>query len=177
MEETTREIPERVREVIARHGLRALVFEPGSTPTSEKAAIRIGAATGQIAKSILMRGKDGAYRLVVMRGDTRIHPGKLKRVAGCKHRMASPEETLEVTGFPVGGVCPFGIEDLEIYIDEGLGCFETVYPAAGTDASGVPVTPRLLEAVTGGRFCDLAREALETGRLPLHQPGDKEGFD
>jgi prolyl-tRNA editing enzyme YbaK/EbsC (Cys-tRNA(Pro) deacylase) len=158
MDDTAREIPERVREVLDRHGLRALAFEPGSTPTSEKAAARIGAETGQIAKSILMCGKDGVYRLIVLRGDKRVHASKLKRATGCKHRMATPEETLQATGFAVGGVCPFALTGVEIYIDVGLGGYETIYPAAGTDASGVPLTLQRLAAITGGTVCDLARD-------------------
>jgi prolyl-tRNA editing enzyme YbaK/EbsC (Cys-tRNA(Pro) deacylase) len=151
-------IPERVQRILDRHGLRVLVFEPGSTPTSEMAAARIGVDVGQIAKTILMAGKDGCFRLVVLRGDKKVHATKLKNVAGCKHRMATPEETLEATGFSVGGVCPFDARDLEVYLDQGLGRYETIYPAAGTDASGVPVSLERLASITGGTVCDLARE-------------------
>jgi len=151
-------VPQRVQKVLDKHGLSALTFEPGSTPTSEMAAQQIGVEVGQIAKSILMAGKDGSFRLAVLRGDKKIHSTKFKNVAGCKHRMASAEETLEITGFQVGSVCPFDIEELEIYLDEGLGNYETIYPAAGTDASGVPVTLEQLQAITDGTICDLAKE-------------------
>jgi prolyl-tRNA editing enzyme YbaK/EbsC (Cys-tRNA(Pro) deacylase) len=150
-------IPQRVQEILEAHGLVALEFEPGSTPTSEMAAERIGVEVAQIAKSILMAGKDGAFRLAVLRGDRKIHSTKLKKVTGVKHRMASAEETQEQTGFPVGSVCPFGLDGLEIYIDEGLAGYETVYPAAGTDASGVPMTFEALVSITGGRVADLTQ--------------------
>jgi hypothetical protein len=42
------------------------------------------------------------------------------------------EQVEEVTGHAPGGVCPFGIKDgIEVYLDESLKRFETVYPAAG----------------------------------------------
>lgn len=151
-------IPQQVQQILEAHGLCALEFEPGSTPTSEMAAERIGVEVAQIAKSILMAGKDGVFRLAVLRGDRKIHSTKLKRLTGVKHRMASAEETEEQTGFPVGSVCPFGLDGLEIYIDEGLADYETVYPAAGTDASGVPMTFDALVSITKGRVADLAQD-------------------
>jgi prolyl-tRNA editing enzyme YbaK/EbsC (Cys-tRNA(Pro) deacylase) len=151
-------IPERVQEVLDSHGLRALTFEPGSTPTSEMAAARIGVEVGQIAKSILMAGKDDTFRLIVLRGDQKVHTTKFKNITGCKHRMATAEETLEATGFPVGGVCPFDPAGLEVYLDQGLGMYDTIYPSAGTDASGVPLTLKRLAEITRGTVCDLTRD-------------------
>lgn len=145
-------IPLKVQEFLKSHDLSALEFEPGSTPTAETAAQRIGVPVGQIAKSILFKGKDDTYRLVVAAGDRRINSGALKRATGAKHRMASAEETKEVTGFLPGGVCPFGLADTQVVIllDASLEEYETVYPAAGTDATGVPLTPEYLRQVTGG---------------------------
>ena len=151
-------IPEHVQQFLDRHGLRAITFAPGSTPTSEMAAAQLDVEVGQIAKSILMAGKDGCFRLVVLPGDKKVHTTKLKNITGCKHRMATAEETLEATGFPVGAVCPFDPDGLEVYLDQGLGLYGTVYPAAGTDASGVPVTLEQLASITGGTVCDLTKE-------------------
>jgi prolyl-tRNA editing enzyme YbaK/EbsC (Cys-tRNA(Pro) deacylase) len=65
--------------------------------------------------------------------------------------MAGPEETERVTGYPPGGVCPFGLEGVSIWIDESLAAWDTVYPAAGNDATGVPTSFEGLLAITGGR--------------------------
>ncbi len=151
-------IPEKVAEILARHGLEALEFEPGSTPTSQMAAARIGVAVAQIAKSILLKGKDDRYYLAVCRGDTRLDNKKLKDALGVRTRMATADETEAATGFRPGGVCPFGITGIEIVIDHGLAGYATIYPAAGTDASGVPMTFGQLCTVTGGRPCDLVSE-------------------
>lgn len=145
-------IPKNVANFLAACGLAALEFEPGSTPTAETAAARIGVPVGQIAKSMLFKGKDGAFRLVVAAGDSKVNSGLLKKAAGCKHRMATPEETLAATGFRPGGVCPFGLQGrgIEIFLDTSLQAYPTVYPAAGTDATGVPLPPARLAEVTGG---------------------------
>lgn len=153
-------IPEKVRQVLDRHGLTPLEFEAGSTPTSEAAAARIGVQVGQIAKSILLCGKDKRFRLAVMPGDRKISSAKFKRITGLKHRMADAEETLERTGFRVGGVCPFGLQGIDIYIDEGLKEYDLVYPAAGNDASGVPIRFDQLVEITKGQVCSIAQDAV-----------------
>jgi len=144
-------IPDKVRRALEAAGLKALEFEPGSTPTAPLAAARIGVEVGQIAKSLLFRSKDGSYHLVVCAGDKRVNSSKLKALVGSKASMADAEETLRVTGFPPGGVCPFGLEGVAIWIDESLAAWSTVYPAAGTDSTGVPTSFESLLAITGGR--------------------------
>jgi prolyl-tRNA editing enzyme YbaK/EbsC (Cys-tRNA(Pro) deacylase) len=148
-------IPEKVRGVLAPHGLAAVEFEPGSCATSALAAARFGVTVGQIAKSLLFIGKDGRYFLVICPGDRKISSSKLKAAAGVKSRMAGPEETLAVTGFPPGGVCPFGLDgSIRVFLDRGLERHATIYPAAGTDSSGVPMSFAQLAAVTGGTVGD-----------------------
>ncbi len=151
-------IPDKVQRVLEAHGLEALEFEPGSTPTAELAAQRIGVATARIAKSLLFRSKAGTYHMVVCPGDKRLSSGVLKRLIGAKVSMADADETERVTGFRPGGVCPYGIEGVEILLDRELGPLGTVYPAAGTDATGVPTNLDQLAAMTGGRIVDLNAE-------------------
>lgn len=150
-------IPLNVQHFLEKHDLHALEFEPGSTPTAETAARRIGVPVGQIAKSIVFKGKDNVFRLVVAAGDKKINSGALKRATGCKHRMANAEETKEATGFLPGGVCPFGLENtaIPILLDVSLDEYEVVYPAAGTDATGVPLHPDYLQKITGGLKVDV----------------------
>jgi len=137
--------------VIDAHGLEVLEYEPGSTPTAELAARRLGVEVARIAKSILFKSKAGTFVLVVCPGDKRIPSGVLKRLIGSKVSMADALETERVTGFRPGGVCPFGLEGVEILLDQDLGLYETVFPAAGNDATGVRTTLAQLAQVTGGR--------------------------
>jgi prolyl-tRNA editing enzyme YbaK/EbsC (Cys-tRNA(Pro) deacylase) len=148
-------IPEKVRSVLSLHGLEAIEFAEGATPTAPMAARALRVEVGQIAKSLLFKGRDERFYMVICPGDRRVTNAKLKAAVGVKTRMATAEETLAVTGFPPGGVCPFGVGGVEILIDRHLERWPLVYPAAGTDGSGVPMTLAELQAITGARTADL----------------------
>ena len=145
-------IPERVELVLRAHGLQALEFEPGTTATAPLAAQRLGVAVGQIAKSLLFVARDGRLFMLLCPGDRKVAASKLKAVTGSKLRMTRPDETRKATGFEPGGVCPFGLgPEVVVLLDESLAQYPIIYPAAGTNASGVPITFAQLVAVTGGR--------------------------
>jgi prolyl-tRNA editing enzyme YbaK/EbsC (Cys-tRNA(Pro) deacylase) len=155
-------IPDKVREVLAGHGLRAAEFDAGSTATSVLAARQLGVAVGQIAKSLLFTGKDGKLFMVVCPGDRRLSSAKLKAAFGTKSRMATADEALAATGFGPGGVCPFGIDSsIHIFVDSSLSQYQTIYPAAGTDSSGVPMTFDQLVSITGGTLGDFLADETE----------------
>jgi prolyl-tRNA editing enzyme YbaK/EbsC (Cys-tRNA(Pro) deacylase) len=151
-------ISAKVLRVLEAYGLEALEFEPGSTPTAELAARRIGVETARIAKSLLFKGRSGSFHLVVCPGDKRLSSSAIKRVIGSRASMTDAEETERVTGYRPGGVCPFALEGVEILLDRELELYPTIYPAAGTDATGVPLTFALLAEITGGRIVDLSPE-------------------
>jgi prolyl-tRNA editing enzyme YbaK/EbsC (Cys-tRNA(Pro) deacylase) len=152
-------IPVSVKTVLDRHGLSAIVFDEDITPTAPLAAQALGVQVGQIAKSLLFKGKDGRFFMVVCPGDRRVSNSKLKRTVGIKTRMATAEETRERTGFDPGGVCPFGVEGIEIILDTGLAAWDTIYPAAGTAGSGVPMTLSDLADITSARVDDVSDAA------------------
>jgi Cys-tRNA(Pro) deacylase len=139
--------------------LTALEFEAGATATAASAAERIGSSRGQIAKTLLFLGRDGRLFMVVAPGDRRVSAAKLKAATGTKSRMARADEALAATGFSPGGVCPFGVDPaIPILIDRGLKQYDTIYPAAGTDSSGVPMTFAQLVAITRARVEDLLED-------------------
>ncbi len=149
-------IPEKVRAVLASFGKEALEFEPGSTPTVASAAARLGVEPGQIAKSLLFKGKQGDYHMVVCAGDKRISSSRLKALMGSKPGMTDPAETQSVTGFLPGGVCPFGLSGVSIWIDRSLEAWPEVFPAAGTDGSAVRLEYASLLEITKGSACSVA---------------------
>ncbi|MDD3820278.1 hypothetical protein SDC9_05339 [bioreactor metagenome] len=151
-------IPDKVKKILDAEGLSALEFEEGSTPTAETAAAKIGVEVGQIAKSLLFKGASGRVVMVVCAGDQKVSSGKIKRLCGEKMSMTKAEETFALTGFWPGGVCPFGLEGMEIYVDDSLKVWDTIYPAAGNDATGVPLSYEKLLRICGGRSCDVTAE-------------------
>lgn len=76
----------------------------------------------------------------------RIDNPKYKARFGCKAKMLAADEAEPLIGHGVGGVCPFALnEGVDVFLDESLRRFDTVYPAAGNAASAVRLTPDELE--------------------------------
>ena len=128
-----------------------------STATVATAAEALGVKPGRIAKTLAVRAGDHVF-LVVARGDARLDNRKCKDAFGARPRMLGPEETFELTGHPVGGVCPFGLKaPLPVYLDVSLRRFDTVYPAGGSLNTSVRVSPDRLYELVGERWVDLCR--------------------
>ncbi|HVE01912.1 MAG TPA: YbaK/EbsC family protein [Sphingomicrobium sp.] len=149
---------ESVRAWLAANAPDLLMIEvEGSTATVDTAAEALGVEPGRIAKTLAVRAGDQLF-LVVARGDARLDNRKCKDEFGARPRMLGAEETFEITGHPVGGVCPFGLKTpLPVYMDVSLRAFSTVYPAGGSRNTSVEIpTERLFELV-GDRWVDLCR--------------------
>lgn len=128
-----------------------------STATVDTAASALGVEPGRIAKTLAVRAGAHVF-LLVARGDARLDNRKCKDEFGARPRMLGPEETLELTGHPVGGVCPFGLKrPLPVYLDQSLKPFDIVYPAGGSLNTSVEVATERLIALVGERWVDLCR--------------------
>jgi prolyl-tRNA editing enzyme YbaK/EbsC (Cys-tRNA(Pro) deacylase) len=126
-----------------------------STATVALAAEAHGVEPGRIAKTLSFRLSDGRVILLVTSGDARIANRKFKEAIG-KGKMLAPEEVVQLTGHPVGGVCPFGLAHaLPIYLDKSLQNFDQVLPAAGAMHSAVRISPAQLASVTNGQWVDV----------------------
>jgi prolyl-tRNA editing enzyme YbaK/EbsC (Cys-tRNA(Pro) deacylase) len=155
---------ESVRAWLAAHAPDLPIIEvEESTATVDLAAQALGVEPGRIAKTLAIR-VGGEVLLLVTRGDARLDNGKTKAAFGARPRMLGPEETLALTGHPVGGVCPFGLATaLPIYCDRSLQIYDEVFPAAGSLNSSVKVTPTRLAELVGAGWVDLCR-------LPAEEP-------
>jgi prolyl-tRNA editing enzyme YbaK/EbsC (Cys-tRNA(Pro) deacylase) len=149
---------ESVRAWLAEHAPDLPLIEvAASTATVLEAAEALGVEPARIAKTLAVRAGEEVV-LVVARGDTRLDNAKSKAELGAKPRMLGPEETLAVTGHPVGGVCPFGLAtEVPVYLDVSLRAFDTVYPAAGSLNTSVKVSPERLAALVSRRWVDVCK--------------------
>ncbi|WP_210525985.1 YbaK/EbsC family protein [Pantoea ananatis] len=147
---------ESVRQFFAERAPEIDIIEmPYSTATVEMAARVHGVAPGQIAKTLSLKVKNEVI-LVVTRGDARLDNRKLKAVLGAKARMLSVDEVINWTGHPVGGVCPFGLENpVTVYCDISLKSFDEVLPAAGTVHSAVRISPQQMAELTAAKWVDV----------------------
>ncbi|MEK6228817.1 MAG: YbaK/EbsC family protein [Actinomycetota bacterium] len=117
----------------------------GTTATVGDAARAVGCQEAEIAKSLVFVA-DGDPVLCIASGSHRVDLGRLADALDVAEvRQATPDEVRAATGFPVGGVPPFG-HDLPVVFDESLLEHERVYAAGGDGHSLFEVDPgRLLE--------------------------------
>jgi prolyl-tRNA editing enzyme YbaK/EbsC (Cys-tRNA(Pro) deacylase) len=128
-----------------------------SARTAQLAADALDTTLGSIVKSLIFLA-DGEPILVLVAGDRRASPEKLKRLLGaCRVMIADADRVRKESGFSIGGVPPIGHDrPLSTWIDESLGRFETVYAAAGHPRSVFPIAFRTLTQITQGKVVDLA---------------------
>lgn len=131
---------------------------PDGTRTAEDAARAIGVSVGQIVKSLIFR-VDGDVVVALVSGPNRLDEPRLAAAAGRPGAAISRVDAAGVraaTGFPIGGVPPFGHpQPLATYVDEDLLTFDEVWAAAGTPRHVFAVAPGDLVRVTGGRVAPL----------------------
>lgn len=136
----------KAKEHLDKYGMGDLVSEfDVSSATVGEAAIAVGVTEGEIAKTLSFL-VDEKPILIVVAGDVKIDNAKYKARFRAKAKMIPFESVEELIGHAVGGVCPFGInEGVEVYLDESLRRYETVYPACGSSNSAVKMTIAQLE--------------------------------
>lgn len=141
---------EKAKQYLEAYGLadRIIVTEHSSATVAE-AAEAIGCEAAMIAKTLSFLQDDRPV-LVLADGLARIDNRKYKERFGCKAKMIPAEQVGPLVGHEIGGVCPFGVnEGVAVYLDESLRKHEIVYPAVGTDHSGVKLTIPELERSSG----------------------------
>lgn len=116
-----------------------------SSATVELAAAALNCKPERIAKTLSFI-IDGKAILIVTAGDSKIDNAKYKAQFGTKAKMLTFDEAINLIGHPVGGVCPFAVnEGVTVYLDVSLKRFETVFPACGSSNSAIELTIEELE--------------------------------
>jgi prolyl-tRNA editing enzyme YbaK/EbsC (Cys-tRNA(Pro) deacylase) len=124
------------------------------TRTVAEAAAAIGVDEAQIAKSLVFVA-DGEPVVAIVSGAHRADIDALAEAWDCAEvRQASPDEVRAATGFPVGGVPPFG-HGLPVVFDETLCEHDLIYAAGGDGNTLFSVDPKKLAAATGARIITL----------------------
>jgi len=133
---------------------------PEGTKTAADAAAAIGVSVGQIVKSLVF-GVDGEIVMALVSGSNQLDEKKLALAAGgAKCARVDADAVRDATGYPIGGVPPFGLEtQLRIFVDPDLLKFDEVWAAAGTWHDVFPIDPRVLQSVTNGVVVELRRHS------------------
>jgi prolyl-tRNA editing enzyme YbaK/EbsC (Cys-tRNA(Pro) deacylase) len=123
---------------------------PGDASTAQSAADALGTTVSTIVKSLLFL-HDREPILVLVAGDRKLNQRTLAaELGGGKVRLAKPEQVLEITGYPVGGVPPVAHPSvLRTLLDRHLLEHPLVFAAAGAYNAIFPIEPRQLLELTG----------------------------
>ncbi len=135
-------------------GLDVTVVEmPDSTRTAEEAAAACGCGVGEIAKSLVFRGRTtGTPMLLLVSGVNRVDEQAVAASLGEALVRPRADDVRTLTGFAIGGIPPFGhANPLSVFVDEDLLAYDRVWAAAGTPRAVFAVDPRRLTEAVGGR--------------------------
>ena len=141
-----------VRKYFRGYGMEDRILEfDVSSATVELAAQAVGCEPARIAKTLSFKVEGQPMRSVAA-GDAQIDAPQYKAKVHKKAQMLKPEEVTEFIGHAVGGVCPFGVPDsVDVYLDESLRRFKTVFPAAGSANSAIELSMEELEKYSHAR--------------------------
>ena len=137
---------EKVKAYFKTYGMEERIQEfEVSSATVALAAQALGCDEARIAKTLSFHVGDKVV-LIVAAGDAKIDNPKYKAQFNTKAKMLAYEEAESFIGHAVGGVCPFAVNDgVEVYLDESLKRFDTVFPACGRANSAIELSIDELE--------------------------------
>ena len=161
---------EKVREYFKGFGIEDRIMEfDVSSATVELAAEAVGTEPERICKTLSFLKPEGAGCILIQAaGDARIDNRKFKDQFHFKAKMLKPDEVIAYTGHAIGGVCAFGIErdDVDVYCDESMKRFATMFPACGSDNSAIEFTLEELEKYSN------AKGWIDVCKLPEPVPAE-----
>lgn len=155
--------PARLARYIEQHSIAASLLQfDQETPTVALAALVVGCQPEQIVKSVLFVLKDSPHVdpvLVITSGTAQIDFRRLGGLLGVgrkRIRLAPPEVVLARTGYPAGGVPPFGFDPpIRTFIDRSVFDQVVVYGGGGDDRTMLRVAPDEILRVTSGQVVDV----------------------
>jgi prolyl-tRNA editing enzyme YbaK/EbsC (Cys-tRNA(Pro) deacylase) len=128
------------------------------TPTVETAAQAVGTTVDQIIKSILFL-VDEQPVLAIACGLSSIQRRAIADLFGVgrkRVKLASPETVLEISGYEVGAMPPFGhLQPLTTLIDRNVLDFTDAYAGGGAENAIVHLNPQDILRVSGAKILDL----------------------
>ena len=134
---------------------------PEGTKTAADAAAAIGVVVGQIVKSLVF-GVDNEIVMALVSGSNQLDEKKLAAaVGGSKCSRVDADAVRAATGYPIGGVPPFGhTTQLRVFVDPDLLQYDEVWAAAGTWNDNFGAAPVDIVRVAGGVVTDLKRSSI-----------------
>ena len=128
------------------------------TPTVPAAARALGVKEKQVIKSLVFL-VDGQPTLVIGNGTRRVDNRQIARHFGVgrkRVKMARPDQALEITGYVVGAMPPFGHQiQLKTIVDPGVTAQTKIFGGGGEINAMLRLTPEELLRVTRAEIVDI----------------------
>ena len=118
----------------------------------EQAAAERNQRPEQIVRSILFQIRPGEFVMVLVAGREQVDWRKFRQLVGrSRVRMATEEEVLDVTGYRIGTVSPFGLKNpVRVLIDESVLREEEISLGSGTRQMAIIMKSADLRRALGG---------------------------
>ena len=132
----------------------------GEVHSIEQAAAERGQRPEQIIRSIVFRLSRGGFVMVLMAGKKQVAwPALRKHLGTSRISMATEAEVLQVTGYPLGAVSPFGtLQAVRVLMDQGILAEEELSIGSGVRYTTVIIRRddllRALGEVEMGNFAE-----------------------
>jgi prolyl-tRNA editing enzyme YbaK/EbsC (Cys-tRNA(Pro) deacylase) len=145
---------QRVQDLLLNYKLDIKVIEfKELMRTSKETANVIGCEVGQIAKTLIFKGKKSEKAFcVIISGKNRLDEEKITKLIGEEIEKPDAHFVIEHTKFIIGGIPPIGYSlDDKPLIDEDLMTYQEIWAAAGTPYAVFRITPENLLKITEAR--------------------------
>jgi Cys-tRNA(Pro) deacylase len=139
-----------------------LFLHEGTVSSFEQAARERGQRPAQVVRSILFQVRPGEFVMVLMAGPAQVDWRKLRQfVKRSRVRMATEEEVIEVTGYPIGTVSPFGMRNqTRVLIDASVLKEEEIsIGSGGRNTAIILKSADLIRALNGPEIVDVEEDA------------------
>ena len=149
-----------VKAYLSQFGMEEKVRElEESSATVELAAAALGCEPARIAKTLsFLVGEEPI--LIVAAGDAKVDNAKYKNRFHQRAKQPTPQQAGDPGGRPVRGVCPFAVKaGVQVYLDQSLKRFDTVFPACGSGNSAIQLTiPELEKTSRFAEWVDVCKD-------------------
>lgn len=127
-----------------------------SVATSTEATKQMGEKTENLVKSVAFYKKELVIIAIVRKQD-RVDKSKISKALNLTGiKLCSPEDTLEKTGYPAGGVPPLGFE-AQFLMDEKVAEKEEVIAGGGDNRTLIKIKTQELLRLNKAKIMDIKK--------------------
>ncbi len=132
-------------------------YEPDPSMSGEEIAGILGEETDKVFKTLVTRGKSGAYYVFVVPVNSELDLKKAAAASGEKSvNMIKQKELLPLTGYVHGGCSPIGMKkQFPTFIHETAKQYDRIFVSAGKVGFQIEIAPDDLMTVAGCVAADI----------------------